>query len=110
MADGKLTALATTGAQRSAAFPDLPTMQEAGMDGFVVDLWLALLAPAGTPDPVIARMNAAATQVLREPSTIASLARVGAEPRGTSSAAAAAMLRAEYDTWRKLITDARITL
>jgi len=110
VADGKLKALATTGARRSAAFPDLPTMQEAGMDGFVVDLWLALLAPAATPDPIITRMNAAVTEVLREPATVASLARVGVEPRGTSSAEAATMLRAEFDTWRKLIADARITL
>lgn len=80
------------------------------MDGFVVDLWLALLAPAATPDPIITRMNAAVTEVLREPATVASLARVGVEPRGTSSAEAATMLRAEFDTWRKLIADARITL
>lgn len=107
--DGKLRALATTGARRSAAFPDLPTMQEAGMDGFVVDLWLALLAPAGTPGAVIARMHAAAMEVIRRPDTAASLERVGAEARGTTGPEAAAILRTEHDTWRKLIADAKIT-
>lgn len=111
--DGKLRALATTGARRSAAFPGLPTMQEAGqeagMEGFVVDLWLALLVPAATPDAVAARMHAAAMEVIRRPETTANLERVGAEARGTTGPEAAAALRAEHDTWRKLITDAKIT-
>lgn len=108
--DGKLRALATTGARRSGAFPDLPTMQEAGMDGFVVDLWLALLVPAGTPDAVVARMHAATMEVIRRPDTAANLERVGAEARGTTVSEAAAILRSEYDIWRKLITDAKISV
>lgn len=110
VADGKLKALATTGARRSAAFPDLPTMTEAGMDGFIVDLWLALLAPAGTPMPIVDRVNEAVNAVLGKPETIASLARLGVEPRGTTVAEATAVLRSEFEAWRKLIADARITL
>ena len=108
--DGKLRALATTGARRSTAFPDLPTMRESGMEDFVVDLWLALLVPAATPDRIVARMHSAAMDVIRRPETAASLERVGAEGRGSTSAEAAATLRQEFDTWRKLITDAKITV
>ena len=110
VADGKLRALATTGARRSAAFPELPTMQEAGMEGFVVDLWLALLAPAATPAPIVTRMEQAVQAVIRAPETGPGLDRVGAEVRGSTSAEAAALLRREYETWRKLIADARISV
>ncbi|MBP0495736.1 tripartite tricarboxylate transporter substrate binding protein [Roseomonas indoligenes] len=110
VADGKLRALATTGARRSAVFPNLPTMQEAGMEGFVVDLWLSLLAPAATPDAVAAKMHAAVMSVIAKPETGPSLDRVGAEVRGTTGTEATAALRVEYETWRKLIADAKITV
>ncbi|HEY8609944.1 MAG TPA: tripartite tricarboxylate transporter substrate binding protein, partial [Roseomonas sp.] len=90
VADGKLRALATTGARRSAAYPNLPTMQEAGMDGFVVDLWLALLVPAATPEQIVTRMHGAVMEVIRRPETATNLERVGAEVRGTTSVEAAA--------------------
>jgi len=108
--DGKLRALATTGARRSAAFPDLTTMREAGMEDFVVDLWLALLVPSAVPESVVARMHAAVMELIRRPETTTSLERVGAEGRGTTGAEAAATLRQEFDTWRKLISEAKITV
>jgi tripartite-type tricarboxylate transporter receptor subunit TctC len=110
VADGKLRALATTGARRSAVYPDLPTMQEAGMDGFTVDLWLSLLLPFATPEPIVSRMHDAVLEVLRRPDTALNLDRVGAEPRGTNSAEATSILRAEYETWRKVIAEAKITV
>jgi tripartite-type tricarboxylate transporter receptor subunit TctC len=108
--DGKLTPLATTGATRNSAYPALPTVQEGGYPGFVVDLWLAVFVPVATPEPVVARLHAGLMTLLQKPETAASLARVGAEVRGTTPAEATALLRREYDAWREVITKAQITL
>lgn len=108
--DGRLKALATTGAAPSPALPNLPTMQGAGVANFVVDLWLALFLPAATPDAVAARMHEALMEVIRKPEVVAALARLGAQPRGTTQAEAVAIVRSEYDSWRAVITQAGITL
>ncbi|WP_431281294.1 tripartite tricarboxylate transporter substrate binding protein [Humitalea sp. 24SJ18S-53] len=108
--DGRLKALATTGSVASPALPNLPTMQGAGVANFVVDLWLALFVPAATPDPVTARIHDALMEVISKPETVAALGRLGALPRGTTQAEAVAIVRAEYESWRGVITQAGITL
>jgi len=110
VSEGKLRALATTGPAPSNVFPELPTMSSAGMPDFVVDLWLALFVPSQTPDGIVARMHEALTAVLRRPDTGSSLERVGATARGTTPAEAKDFVRAEYESWREVITKARITL
>ena len=108
--DGRLRALATTGEAPSPALPALPTMLSAGVADFVVDLWLGLFLPAATPAEVVQRLHAAVVAVLGRPEVVAALARVGAQPRGTTTAEARAILRREHDAWRMVITQAGITL
>jgi tripartite-type tricarboxylate transporter receptor subunit TctC len=107
-ADNRVRALATTGAQRSSVYPDLPTIAEAGLPGFEVDLWLGVFAPSGLPAPVLARLNEALKQSLAATDLKAALAKVGVEPRGTSAEQGATFLRAEFDKWKQVITDGKI--
>jgi tripartite-type tricarboxylate transporter receptor subunit TctC len=106
--DNRVRAIATTGLTRSSVYPDLPTVAEAGLPGFEVDLWLGIFAPAGLPAPVLARLNAAMKQALAADDLKASLAKVGVEPRGTTPEEGAKFLRAEYDKWRQVIVDGKI--
>ena len=75
--DGKLKVLAQTGATRMAALPDLPTLAESGVKGFELTGWYVLLAPAGTPPDVVARLNAATIEALAHPETRSRLASLG---------------------------------
>ena len=107
-ADNRVRAIATTGTKRSSVYPDLPTVAEAGLPGFEVDLWLGVFAPAGLPGPALARLNGELQKALEAPDLKAALAKVGVEPRGTSADAGAAFLRAEFDKWKQVITDGKI--
>jgi tripartite-type tricarboxylate transporter receptor subunit TctC len=106
--DQRILAVATTGKQRTPVFPDLPTVMEAGLADFEVDLWLGLFVPADTPADIVAKLNTAAKQALANPEVKAALAKVGVEPRGSSPDEGNAFVRAEYDKWGKLIKDASI--
>ena len=106
--DNRVRAIATTGAKRSAVYPDLPTVGEAGLAGFEVDLWLGVFAPAKLPVPILARLNGELTKALEAADLKAALAKVGVEPRGTSPEEGATFLRAEFDKWRQVITDGKI--
>jgi len=109
--DNRIRALATTGLKRVAVYPDLPTVDEAGVKGFSVDLWLGVFAPAGTPPAVLAKLNAAINdKVLKNPEFKAAVAKFGIEPRGTSLEESAATLHAEYEMWKKVVADAHIKL
>jgi tripartite-type tricarboxylate transporter receptor subunit TctC len=107
-ADNRVRAIATTGAQRSSVYPDLPTVAEVGLPGFEVDLWLGVFAPSGLPAPVLARLNADLKKALGAADLKAALAKVGVEPRGTSPDEGATFLRAEFDKWKQVITDGKI--
>jgi len=106
--DNRLRALATTGAQRSPAYPNLPTVAEGGLPGFEVDLWLAVFVPSATPDTVVAQLNAKLKQTLDEPATKAALAKFGVETRGTNAADGASFVRAEYEKWKKVVESANL--
>ncbi|HEY7386755.1 MAG TPA: tripartite tricarboxylate transporter substrate binding protein [Beijerinckiaceae bacterium] len=108
--DNRVRAIATTGPKRTPAYPDLPTVSEAGLPGFEVDLWLGIFAPAATPPNVVARLNAELKKALANPETKAALAKVGVEPRGTSPEEGVQFIRNEFETWRKVIQDAKIQL
>ena len=105
---GKLRALAMTGAKRSRSAPEIPTIAEAGYKGYEASLWYALLAPAGTPRPIIARLHAEAAKIIRSPAMAEQLLAQGAEPEGNSPQELDAFLRAEIDRWTKLIARAHI--
>jgi tripartite-type tricarboxylate transporter receptor subunit TctC len=106
--DNRVRALATTGTKRSSVYPDLPTVAEAGLPGFEVDLWLGVFAPSGLPAPVLQRLNGDLKNALASADLKAALAKVGVEPRGTSPQEGAAFLRTEFDKWKQVITDGKI--
>ena len=105
---GKLRALAVTGAERSPSLPDVPTIAEAALPGYDAVLWQAVAAPAGTPEPIIARLNHELTEVLAEPATIAALARQGVEAESSSPQALDARIRADVAKWRDVVAKAGI--
>jgi tripartite-type tricarboxylate transporter receptor subunit TctC len=106
--DNRVRAIATTGAKRSSVYPDLPTVAEAGLAGFEVDLWLGVFAPAQLPAPILARLSDELTKALAASDLKAALAKVGVEPRGTGPEEGATFLRAEFDKWKQVITDGKI--
>lgn len=106
--DNRVRPIATSGTKRSSVYPDLPTVQEAGLAGFEVDLWLGIFAPAGTPADVVEKLNGAIQIVLKDPETIKALAKVGVEPRGTSAKDGEAFLKTEFGKWKKVIEEGNI--
>ena len=107
--DNRVRPLATTGLKRSAVYPDQPTMDEAGLKGFEVDLWLGVFAPAATPAGVVAKLSAALDGILKKDEMKAALAKVGVEPRGTAPADGATILKSEFDKWKKVIEEGNIS-
>ena len=105
---GKLKALAVSTKKRSAAFPDVPTMQEAGVADFEVDSWYAMFVPAKTPKAVIDKLNAALNALLKEPEIREKLLAQGSEGVGGTPEALAQAVAAELPKWAKLAKDANI--
>ncbi|QBY56478.1 tripartite tricarboxylate transporter substrate binding protein (plasmid) [Cupriavidus oxalaticus] len=100
---GKLRLLATTGARRSRTLPDLPTMQEAGFSGFVIENWYGLFVPAETPAPLVQRLNTELNAVLAEPNVASKLNDMGSgDVRGTS-AQFRAFITKEMPYWESLV-------
>jgi tripartite-type tricarboxylate transporter receptor subunit TctC len=102
---GKLIGIATTGAKRDPAFPNLPTVAEAGLPGFETRLWIGITVRAGTPKPIIDKWAAAATKAAQDPTVVATLAKQGFEPLIMNPAQFDAYYRAERDKWGKVIKD-----
>ena len=103
IADGKLRPLVVPSRQRTPLLPDVPSAAEAGLSNYRVETWFALYGPAAMPDEVVGKISAALNAVLGEPDAVAQFAKVGLEPRATSPAQAAALLRAESDKWGDVI-------
>lgn len=103
---GKLRALAITGATRLANLPDLPTIAESGLPGFEGGGWYAVLAPAGTPQPIVARLNAAVTQMLTDREFRPKLIASGVEPAGGTPQDLATYLASELKKWGEVIRKA----
>ena len=99
---GKLKALGVTGPKRSAQFPDVPTMQEAMNPGFTLDAWYGLLAPAGTPAPVIQRLHAELVKVLADPAVRQSLSEASQDVVGSSPAEFADVIAKDLKLWTAL--------
>ena len=105
---GRLRALGVTGKTRSPELPDVPTVDEAGVPGYVVNLWYGLLAPAGTPAPILNRLAAEVTRIVHAPEMREKLAAAGAEPGGGTPADYAAVIRADTVLWTRVIREAGI--
>jgi len=100
---GKLKALAVTTPQRAASLPDVPTMAESGLPGFDVSTWFGVFAPAGTPAPIVSRLNQTLTAALKTPEMRERLARMGAEPAPMSSEQFAVLVRDELAKYEKVV-------
>jgi len=99
----RLRALAVTGAKRSAAFPDVPTLAEGGLSGFELSPWFGLLAPAGTPEPVVKKINADVAEVLRDKDLLEKFAAVGADPYLTTPEQFSRILREDIQKWAVVV-------
>ena len=107
---GKVRALAVTSATRSSALPDVPTMKEAGIDGFEVTAWFGLLVPRGTPAAVVQRLEAECAKAVRDPALAQALRQRGIEPGFRGAADFAAHLQRELAQWKSVVDYAKITL
>lgn len=105
---GNLRAIAVTSLARSSAIPDLPTMDELGFKGFEASSWFGLMAPAGTPAPVITALQAEVAKVIATDKARAKFASLGMEPVTNTPETFAALIKAEIPAWAKLIQQAGI--
>ena len=105
---GSLRALATGGAQRSPILPDLPTIAEAGVPGYVAADWWGILAPAGTPQPIVDKLHGAIEDVLRSADTMKYLDQQGAAPLHMTSSEFGAYIAVEMAKWGPVVQKAGI--
>jgi tripartite-type tricarboxylate transporter receptor subunit TctC len=108
--DAKMRPLAVTSASRIAQLPDVPTMIESGLAGFTSYSWTGLVAPAGTPAPIVERLNAAINRGLKSPDMTSNLDRLGAQTRVGSPQDFAAFIAEETQKWGTIVTSAGVKL
>jgi tripartite-type tricarboxylate transporter receptor subunit TctC len=105
---GRLRGLAVTTLNRASAYPDLPTVAEAGVPGFEVAPWAGFVAPAGVPKPIIARLNAELNKSLRAPAVHGKLVEMGLDPRGGTPEEFAGFIRKEVAKWSDVARRANV--
>lgn len=101
--DGKVKGLAVTSAKRSPQLPDVPTVEEAGIRNFVVDSWFGLVAPAGTPQPIVQRLNAELNKIGNDPQVREKLAAQGLDVTVSTADAFAETIREDHARWGNVI-------
>jgi tripartite-type tricarboxylate transporter receptor subunit TctC len=107
---GKLTALGVTSPQRLPQLPDVPTVAEQGLAGYDSTGWFGVVAPAGTPAAIVARLNAEITAALNDEQVRANMRNLGVEPAPGTAQAFDAYIRAETQKWAKVIRQANIRI
>ena len=107
---GKVKALAVTSATRSSALPDVPTVAEAGLPGYEAVAWQNVLVPAGTPRPIVDRLNAEIVKILRTPEMTERLVGLGAIVVGSAVDQAGAHVKSEVDKWGRAVKAAGVKL
>jgi len=105
VSSGKIRALAVTTKKRHPDLPNVPTMEEAGVPGYDATIWLALLAPKGTPPDVVQKINAAVTQVLSKPDARKLMNSAGVNVATSSPEDLEKLLVSELDRWGKVVKD-----
>jgi len=108
VASGRLRALAATTSKRAQAYPDLPTVAEAGLPGYAVDPWFAMMAPKDLPEPARKRVEAAVLAAIRDSAFAAKLAAIGAEPMDGDAAGLQRLIAAETAKWAGVVNEAGI--
>jgi tripartite-type tricarboxylate transporter receptor subunit TctC len=100
---GKVRAIASSGGTRSAVMPDIPTVSEAGVPGYEATIWLGIMAPAGTPKPIVDRLNAEIAKIVASPEVKADWAKQGAVPMTMTPDEFDKYLRADIEKWAKVV-------
>jgi tripartite-type tricarboxylate transporter receptor subunit TctC len=108
VAANALRALAVTRIKRSSLFPDLPTMDQAGIKGFNLDAWAGLVAPTGTPPDVVAKLNKTLRPIIDSPEVQAKFKNVGFEGFSSSPEELGDYIKAQLVEWKKMVDDAHI--
>jgi tripartite-type tricarboxylate transporter receptor subunit TctC len=107
---GKLRPLAVTTARRSSALPEVPTLEEAGLKGFDIGTWFGVLAPAGTPPEIVARLNSEIVAIVQAPDFRQRMAEIGAEPIGNTAEQMAQQISDETAKFAALVKDAGVSI
>ncbi len=107
---GKLRALAVTTGKRSPALPEVPTLDESGLKGFNIGTWFGVLAPAGTPKEIVARLNTELVKIVNAPDFRKKMEDIGAEPVGNTPEQMARQIKDDTDRFARLVKDARVTI
>ena len=107
---GRMKALGVTSLKRSAAAPEIPSLAEQGMEGYDVVLWYGMLAPTGTPKPIVDKLHAALVEFAASADVREKLSALGAEPTSSSQAEFAAMIKRDMTRWKKVAVEAGIRL
>jgi tripartite-type tricarboxylate transporter receptor subunit TctC len=106
--EGKVTPIAVTGTKRSAALPDVPTMQELGFPSFVITGWYGILAPPGTPPAIVQKLSEEAAKAVKPADVVKTLASQGMDPRGTQPAEYAKYLAEQLAFYKQIVKDANL--
>lgn len=106
---GRLRGLAVTGPTRTKAFPELPTVAEAGVPGYEVTTWGGIIAPAGTPRPIIVKLSEEVGKAAKAPTLVERYAALGADPVTSTPEEFTAFIRNEFIKWAKVVKFAKIT-
>ncbi len=107
---GKLRALAVTSPQRLPLLPDVPTVTEAGLPAFDANVWLGMLGPAALSRDIVNRLNTEVNRIVRLPEIVKRFNDLGVEPAGGTPEAFAALHKADFGKWQKVVRDAKIKL
>jgi tripartite-type tricarboxylate transporter receptor subunit TctC len=107
---GKMKALGVSGVQRAPLLPDVPTVAEAGVPGYEVTVWFGMMVPAGTPKPVIEKLNHDLVHVLKEPDVVQKFRNQGVEVVASTPEEFGALVQREIPKWTSLIKEANIRI
>lgn len=107
---GKIKGVAVTGTQHAMLFPNLPTVAESGVPGYEVNVWFGMQLPAGTPKPLVERMNRDIVKILKQPEIVQKFREQGVEVVASTPEAFAQVLQKEVPKWTQLIKDANIRI
>ncbi|CAN7534691.1 tripartite tricarboxylate transporter substrate binding protein [Pseudorhodoferax sp. LjRoot39] len=107
---GKLRALAVTTGKRSSTLPDVPTLAESGMPGFDQGTWFGILAPAGTPKDIVARLNTEMVRIIHSAEFRKRMEEIGAEPVGDTAEQMAARIKDDTARYARLVKDAKVAI
>jgi tripartite-type tricarboxylate transporter receptor subunit TctC len=108
--NGEFRALAVTGKTRWRDFPEVPTVEEAGIPGFEVISWTGMAGPPNMPKPIVDRLNSELRKALAAPDVKSRLEAMGGDPRGTTPDEMKALVSRQYETWKKLAKEANLSI